>query len=176
MRLADLMDREMKQIAASFDTPRHAREVYAGWCSWYHYYTKIDQQIIRANLRKSVEMGLGLNVFQIDDGYQQNIGDWQPRRDRFPDGMRVLAEEIKRNRMMPGIWLAPFIARPDSELLRHYPELVLKKNGKPVNALYNPLWGGWRRRSRNPRPPAAVARLRGTDRRRPRPRSPTRDR
>ena len=145
MRLADLMDREMKQIAASFDTPRHAREVYAGWCSWYHYYTKIDQQIIRANLRKSVEMGLGLNVFQIDDGYQQNIGDWQPRRDRFPDGMRVLAEEIKRNRMMPGIWLAPFIARPDSELLRHYPELVLKKNGKPVNALYNPLWGGWTR-------------------------------
>lgn len=142
-RLADLMDAELRQIAAAFDTPRHAKSVLAGWCSWYHYYTKIDDQIIRANLNRAVEMNLGLDVFQIDDGYQRNIGDWTPRLDRFPDGMQGLAAEIKKRGMIPGIWLAPFICRPDSDLMRNYPEIVLHKNRKPVRALYNPLWGGW---------------------------------
>lgn len=118
------------------------KKVPTGWCSWYYYYTGIDQKIILDNLTKVRELNLPFEFFQIDDGYQREIGDWLYPNDKFPGGMRILADEIKRVGLKPGIWLAPFLVRKKSEFFRKYPEAILKdQNGKPVPALYNPLWG-----------------------------------
>lgn len=118
------------------------KKVPTGWCSWYYYYTGIDQKTILDNLTKVRELNLPFEFFQIDDGYQREIGDWLNPNDKFPGGMRILADEIKRVGLKPGIWLAPFLVRKKSEFFRKYPEAILKdQNGKPVPALYNPLWG-----------------------------------
>ncbi|TGK46693.1 glycoside hydrolase family 36 protein [Leptospira bouyouniensis] len=118
------------------------KKVPTGWCSWYYYYTGIDQKTILDNLTKVRELNLPFEFFQIDDGYQKEIGDWLIPNDKFPGGMRILADEIKRVGLKPGIWLAPFLVRKKSEFFRKYPEAILKdQNGKPVPALYNPLWG-----------------------------------
>lgn len=118
------------------------KKVPTGWCSWYYYYTNIDQKTILDNLTKVRELNLPFEFFQIDDGYQKEIGDWLVPNEKFPGGMRILADEIKRVGLKPGIWLAPFLVRKKSEFFRKYPEAILKdQNGKPVPALYNPLWG-----------------------------------
>ncbi|TGL24775.1 alpha-galactosidase [Leptospira bourretii] len=118
------------------------KKVPTGWCSWYYYYTKIDQKTILDNLTKVRELNLPFEFFQIDDGYQKEIGDWLVPNDKFPGGMRILADEIKRVGLKPGIWLAPFLVRKKSEFFRKYPEAILKdQNGKPVPAIYQPLWG-----------------------------------
>ncbi|XDD47203.1 glycoside hydrolase family 36 protein [Leptospira sp. WS39.C2] len=118
------------------------KKVPTGWCSWYYYYTNIDQKTILENLTKVRELNLPFEFFQIDDGYQKEIGDWLLPNDKFPGGMRILADEIKRVGLKPGIWLAPFLVRKKSEFFRKYPEAILKdQNGKPVPALYQPLWG-----------------------------------
>ncbi|TGM36063.1 alpha-galactosidase [Leptospira levettii] len=118
------------------------KKVPTGWCSWYYYYTNIDQKTILDNLTKVRELNLPFEFFQIDDGYQKEIGDWLIPNEKFPGGMRILADEIKRVGLKPGIWLAPFLVRKKSEFFRKYPEAILKdQNGKPVPALYNPLWG-----------------------------------
>jgi alpha-galactosidase len=62
--------------------------------------------------------------------------------EKFPRGVRFLAEEIKKQDLKPGIWLAPFLVRKKSSFFTLYPEAVLKDaKGNPVPAIWNPLWG-----------------------------------
>ncbi|TGN07047.1 glycoside hydrolase family 36 protein [Leptospira ilyithenensis] len=131
-----------RELGEKLGTPVFPKKVPTGWCSWYYYYTKISQKNILENLAKVREQNLPIEFFQIDDGYQKEIGDWLVPNDKFPGGMRILADEIKRAGLKPGIWLAPFLVRKKSEFFRKYPEAILKdENGKPVPALYQPLWG-----------------------------------
>jgi alpha-galactosidase len=107
------------------------------WCSWYAYYEGITEQ----QLAKDIDdlRGLPFDVVQVDDGWERMVGDWQPN-DRFRSGMRALADRITDAGMTAGLWLAPFIALPSSELARNHPELLLRdERGAPVIAGHN--WG-----------------------------------
>ncbi|MDZ4727719.1 MAG: glycoside hydrolase family 36 protein [Leptospira sp.] len=131
-----------EQLGEKLNVPTFPKKVPTGWCSWYYYYTKIDQKIIFENLAKVRELNLPIEFFQIDDGYQREIGDWLYPNDKFPGGMRIIADEIKRIGLKPGIWLAPFLVRKKSEFFQKFPEAILKdEKGNPVPAIYQPLWG-----------------------------------
>jgi len=109
----------------------------AGWCSWYHYFQNISEADIRKNLHISNKLRdkLPLEIIQIDDGYQKQVGDWQIRNDRFPHGIAPLAAEIKDAGFVPGLWIAPFIVHPASELARRHRDWLIKnKFGFPANA------------------------------------------
>lgn len=138
------LDAAMVRVCAQFGRTG-VNGPLVGWCSWYYYYTNIDETIIRKNLSEIKQRQLRMDLFQIDDGWQKSIGDWTHVNDRFPGGMAPLAAEIKGQGMRAGIWLAPFIAMKESLVLKEFPEVLLRDedSGKPVRALYNPLWGGW---------------------------------
>jgi alpha-galactosidase len=107
------------------------------WCSWYAYYEAITEQ----QLGKDIDdlRGLPFDVVQVDDGWQRLVGDWQPNH-KFPSGMRALANRIRDAGMTPGLWLAPFIALPESQLAQQHPELLLRDaRGDHVVAGHN--WG-----------------------------------
>lgn len=113
-----------------------------GWCSWYHFYTKISEPIIRENLDAIVNQQetLPIQLVQVDDGFESQIGDWFTFKPEFPNGVSPLAAEITREGLLPGLWLAPFILHPQAEIIRQHPDWVLRRaNGKPVNAGY--VWG-----------------------------------
>jgi alpha-galactosidase len=108
------------------------------WCSWYGYYDDIDAGRIEAAIEGIGD--LAFDVVQIDDGWQQAIGDWVPNA-RFPEGMAPLADRIRATSRRAGLWLAPFIAGPNSTLATRYPEMLLRDDaGAPVIAGEN--WGG----------------------------------
>jgi alpha-galactosidase len=112
-------------------------EIPSGWCSWYHFYTKVTAQQIRQNLESLQHLApqLPLKLVQIDDGFESQIGDWYDFRPTFPDGVAPLAAEIHDAGYMPGLWLAPFILHPAARLAKQHPEFILRKrNGRPVNA------------------------------------------
>ena len=115
-----------------------------GWTSWYHYYQHISADIIRSNYRASSSTPLAPSFFQIDDGWQQAVGDWLQVNPRlFPEGMAVHAREIRERGMQPGLWLAPFVADQRSVLFKKKPAWLLrKKNGRPLWAGYSAHWGG----------------------------------
>ncbi|MFG2042486.1 glycoside hydrolase family 36 protein [Dactylosporangium sp. NPDC048998] len=107
------------------------------WCSWYAYYEAITETQLKEDI--AALRGLPFDVAQIDDGWQQLVGDWQPNA-KFPSGMAALAERITDAGLTAGLWLAPFIALPGSETARSRPELLLRDaEGRPVTAGYN--WG-----------------------------------
>ena len=108
------------------------------WCSWYSFYGNIDENRV-LDVLDDVR-GLPFDIFQLDDGWQRSIGDWRAN-DRFPSGMGTLAAKIRDAGFEPGLWLAPFLARSDSEVFEHRPELFARDDeGDPVFAGRN--WGG----------------------------------
>ena len=121
----------------------HARvqkKVPTGWCTWYQYYGENTMDDVRGNLESIRANRLPLDVIIIDDGYQTAIGDWTDiRPDKFPDGMRAAADEIRRAGHTPAIWMAPFGADANSKLVQAHPEYLLRdEKGEPVKA-----WEHW---------------------------------
>ncbi|MHC1739666.1 MAG: glycoside hydrolase family 36 protein [Anaerolineaceae bacterium] len=113
-----------------------------GWCSWYHFYTHVTAKDVEANLDSIVsgQERLPIQLVQIDDGFESQIGDWFTFKSTFSDGVKPLAKKISQEGLIPGLWLAPFIIHPKSETFRQHPDWILRKaNGRPVNAGY--VWG-----------------------------------
>ncbi|GGN02035.1 alpha-galactosidase [Thermus composti] len=107
------------------------------WCSWYSFYTEISEALLLEVLEEVA--GLPFEVFQVDDGWQRALGDWEPN-DRFPRGMAFLAERIREKGLRAGLWLAPFLVTADSPLFRERPDWVLRdREGLPLPAGFN--WG-----------------------------------
>ncbi len=107
------------------------------WCSWYSLYTAIDEKILIQI--SGLLQGLPFDVIQIDDGWQQKVGDWQPNL-KFPSGMKSLAEAIRSQGKQAGLWLAPLLAVKSSRLFGEHPEWFLKdQQGRFVSAGFN--WG-----------------------------------
>ncbi|MFD7711900.1 glycoside hydrolase family 36 protein [Streptomyces sp. NPDC059785] len=107
------------------------------WCSWYAYYENITEQQLTKDI--TALRGLPFDVVQVDDGWEEQVGDWEPNA-KFPSGMRALADRITDAGLRPGLWIAPFILLPTSRTARERPELLLRDaDGEPVTAGHN--WG-----------------------------------
>ncbi len=117
------------------------KKILKGWCSWYYYYTKIDEKSIYHNLDILKNKRKRFDVFQLDDGYQTAVGDWLSVNNKFADGLAPIAHKIRTMGMIPGIWLAPFIASRKSILYKKHHDWFLHDNeGNPVIAGWNPNW------------------------------------
>ncbi|HNG90202.1 MAG TPA: alpha-galactosidase, partial [Saprospiraceae bacterium] len=126
-----------------------------GWTSWYRHSTRISEETALHNLaafaacreelrQTPLAAATEAAYFQIDDGWQTQVGDWLSAKPDFPKGMAALAAGIRREGLWPGLWLAPFVASRHSDLARRHPDWLLKDaQGRPLRAGWNPLWGGW---------------------------------
>ncbi len=115
----------------------------SGWCSWYYYFQEITPSEITKNLQAVTQLKskLPLKYFQIDDGFELDVGSWFEFDSEFPDGVVGLSQEIRAQGLTPGIWLAPFILQPRSKLIRRHPNWLLRKEGgHPVNSGF--VWNG----------------------------------
>ena len=111
-----------------------------GWCSWYEYYTRITPQNLISNIKLISELrdDIPFDLIQIDDGFEQSVGDWLNFKPEFSNGLEPITKLIKLEGYTPGIWLAPFIVHPSSLIYKGHPEMILKKDkGKFVNSGWN---------------------------------------
>lgn len=136
-----LLERWARRAGKAGDA-RTSSPYQVGWCSWYQYFHSVDEEAIRSNLVRAAEWPFG--VFQIDDGYQRAIGDWLTTNDKFQSGLEDLASAIDKQGLTSGIWIAPFLASPDSNLVGAHPEfLALYGDGShPLVGMVNAGWGG----------------------------------
>jgi len=88
------------------------------WCSWYSLFTGISEEIFLDILPGLHD--LPFDVFQVDDGWQISLGDWQPN-DKFPPAWPPWLQHPLR-RFYPGLWLAPLAVAPKSNLFQQHSE------------------------------------------------------
>jgi alpha-galactosidase len=111
------------------------------WCSWYHYFGEITPADIRDNL--ALAAAHGIDVVQIDDGWQKEIGVWTEVAATWGEPLDHIAREIRDAGCRPGIWTAPFLAIEGGSLAREHPEWLVRNDaGEPTTALYHGGWGG----------------------------------
>lgn len=133
------------QMVAVENEIRPRMKTPVGWCSWYYYFQKITPTVLRSNLNAldQVRQTLPLDFFQIDDGFEQDVGSWLKFHPSFPEGVAPIAGEIREKDFTPGLWLAPFILEHKSDIIKLHPDWLLRKpNGKPVNSGFVWDWLG----------------------------------
>jgi len=100
------------------------------WCSWYHYYTRVSEADMIENLDAMDRLDLPVDVVQLDDGYQSELGDWLTLSDRFTS-LEDLSARIRDRGRRAGIWVAPFLVGARSEVARRHPEWLVAVAGGP---------------------------------------------
>lgn len=105
------------------------------WSSWYSYFEGIDEELVARTVADLA--GYPFDVFQLDDGWEPIVGDWTAGP-KFPSGMAATARTIADAGFTPGLWLAPLIALPGSELACSRPDLLVQgEDGHPLVTGYN---------------------------------------
>ncbi|AEJ20595.1 glycoside hydrolase family 36 protein [Gracilinema caldarium] len=127
------------------------KDMPGGFESWYNHYTDINEKLILEDLESlgTTDNLIKLQyidrnrptIFQIDDGWEKAVGHWEIDPQRFPHGLKPIAEAIEKKGYIPGLWLAPFLITRKSPVFTEHPDWVLKdEQGELVVAGYNDLW------------------------------------
>ncbi|RIH87438.1 Alpha-galactosidase [Calidithermus terrae] len=120
-----------RAVAQAADPPpRLPSGPITGWCSWYNLYGSISEENLLEHLQGAAGVagreGLPMRVFQIDDGFTPEMGDWLEVRPQFPRGMKALLDDVRAAGFVPGLWIAPFVVGNRSRLYRLHPDWVVR--------------------------------------------------
>lgn len=132
--------------------PRQSESIM-GWCSWYNLYGNINEKNILAHLRGVAEVArresLPMHVFQIDDGFAPEMGDWLLVKPQFPRGIKALLDDIRTAGFTPGLWIAPFMVGNRSRLYREHPDWVVRERATDAPLAHCKFYGEfrWHKRS-----------------------------
>lgn len=142
-RMKGTMDEVFDGYFSAMNIPKPRVSPKCGYTTWYNYYPDINEQIVTDDLEALASTGEKIDIFQIDDGYQTAVGDWlSVDENKFPNGMKAIADKIHSKNMLAGLWLAPFGCQIDSVVAKEHPDWLIKNSeGNPVNCGGN--WGGF---------------------------------
>ncbi|MGC1903220.1 MAG: glycoside hydrolase family 36 protein [Candidatus Acidiferrum sp.] len=96
------------------------------WCAW-GYGRNFKPNQVYDTLPTVKKMGF--TWVTLDDGWQNNYGDWQLDRKKFPRGdadIKAMVDRIHQEGFKAQLWWSPLSAVPDSNLLTNEPELALE--------------------------------------------------
>lgn len=115
------------------DSQRTKKKPVVGWCSWYAFGFNINEERIISQAEWfSKHKNIPVEYILIDGGWSK-WGDWLlPDKKKFPSGLKSLAEKIQKLGLKAGIWIAPFLVSPDSNLVKYNPDWLVKKKDKFV--------------------------------------------
>jgi len=115
-----------------------------GWCSWYCFGPKVTAKNVADNTNWIAKNLPQLKYIQIDDGYQPWMGDWLEKGNAFGGDVAQVLHDIKNKGLEPAIWVAPFVASPQSKVFKNHPDWFVKdETGKPLRS-DKIGFGGWR--------------------------------
>ena len=94
-------------------------------------YERIFEEIDRA-------AQLGVDIFVLDDGWEQAQGDWTPNKERLQQGLEPIKKKLDSYGIKMGVWLSPMGIDSTTERYKQHPEWVIKDSeGNPILA----QWG-----------------------------------
>ena len=100
--------------------------------TWEPFLKDINEKLVMDLAKAAADAGM--KEFIIDDGWQDNYGDWGINKEKFPNGLKPVFDYIKSLGMKPGLWVSIGSASPSSKVYKSHPEwFVTDKNGNPAS-------------------------------------------
>lgn len=94
------------------------------------------QERVLAEIERAAK--LKVDLFVLDDGWNQMMGVWKPHHKRLPEGLAPIRQAIEARGMKMGIWLSPLGIARSADRYKDNPHWVIKDDqGEPVRA----QWG-----------------------------------
>ena len=122
----ELLERYTGLVADLHSVPAPRKPSPTVYCTWYFYTFLVCERYVLEELAAIKGKRVPLDVFQIDDGWMDAYGAYEPHPEKFPRGMRFIADRIRDAGMIPGIWAAPFVIDSQSTVVRKYPDIYQK--------------------------------------------------
>ena len=112
--------------------------VVNGWCSWFYTLAQVSEDEVIANTKFAAEhlKPYGLEYIQVDEGFQKWHGDWEGN-ERFPHGMKWLADQVKSHGFKAGMWISPYVVSEPSEVFQKHPDWLLKRSDGSLQRVGN---------------------------------------
>jgi len=137
--------RQLHRFARKWVLPQTTRPLrpvlYNSWEATFFEVTEEGQRSLA-----TIAASLGVELFCVDDGWfgsraddSSGLGDWTPRPEAFPRGLKPLADHVHALGMLFGLWVEPEMVNPDSDLYRAHPDWVLHYPGRPRSECRNQL-------------------------------------
>ncbi len=113
-----------------------------GWCSWYHYFAGVTETDLRSNLARAADWPF--DVFQLDDGYQADIGDWRRRTPTSPRRSTAWPPRSRPRAACPGSGSPRSRSPLAPSWPRAHPDWAATHlgSGTPLVCMLNDHWGG----------------------------------
>ncbi len=109
--------------------------VSPGWNSWDYYRWTITEDEVLENaefIAHDPVLSKHVEKIIVDDGWQYAYGEWKANS-YFPHGMKYLADQLKKLKFKPGLWIAPTLVEPHAWIAQMEPEMLAKaENGQPT--------------------------------------------
>ncbi|POR02200.1 hypothetical protein AU468_06310 [Alkalispirochaeta sphaeroplastigenens] len=112
--------------------------------TWEAHYFDVNDEKVAALAGEAARVGAELLV--LDDGWfrgrhddTSSLGDWTPDGEKFPRGLRPVAEAVHRQGLRFGLWIEPEMVSPGSDLFREHPEWVMGIAGRQPTLARNQL-------------------------------------
>ncbi|MDD5708038.1 MAG: alpha-galactosidase [Kiritimatiellae bacterium] len=129
----ELLGRYTATVAELYSVPEPRKPSLTVYCTWYFYTFLVCERYVLEELAAIKARRIPLDVFQIDDGWMDTYGAYEPHPEKFPRGMKFIADRIREAGMIPGIWAAPFVIDSKSSVVQKYPDIYQKdQNGQLI--------------------------------------------
>ncbi len=81
---------------------------------------------------------LGVDIFVLDDGWENAQGEWFPNQARFPEGLSPIKEKLDQHGMKMGLWYSPMGIDSTTQRYKNNPQWVIKDSeGHPISAQWD---------------------------------------
>jgi alpha-galactosidase len=151
--LATVSTHGLDGVAQNFHCAIRARVTWPGGVmrprpvhlnTWEGFYFDHDLTELKALAYRAAQVGV--ERFVLDDGWfhkrhddRAGLGDWWPDADKYPDGLKPLADHVTGLGMEFGLWVEPEMINPDSETYRAHPDWALHLDARPRLTARNQL-------------------------------------
>jgi alpha-galactosidase len=140
------MSRQLHRFAVAHILPKNFADttlpvLYNSW----------EATLFNVNVHDQTELAkkaaaAGCELFVMDDGWfgdrnddHAGLGDWYPNRDKFPNGLDELIENVNALGLDFGLWVEPEMVNPDSNLFRAHPDWAYHYDTRKSNEVRQQL-------------------------------------
>ncbi len=140
------MSRNLNRFGYSEILPKNFadKELPVLYNSWEA--TEFDVNVKDQSALAEKAAAAGCELFVMDDGWfgarnddHAGLGDWFVNKEKFPNGLCELIENVNALGMDFGLWVEPEMVNPDSDLYRAHPDWAYHYDTRKSNEIRNQL-------------------------------------